>query len=502
MRIALVSEGTYPFAMGGVSVWCDQLVRGMPEHDWEVVALAVNGTEKPLWPAADNLTGVRCIPIWGPHAPLLRRAPGPGFMVPFAELVASLLEPIASEPEQAARDRRRFLDALHALHDVAGREEVAGAMTSGAALTLLMDAWNRRYGDGLSLADALEVTLLLEHMLRPLFAEPVRADLVHTSMNGLSMLVAMAAKWHHGTPVVMSEHGIYLRERYLSYVDEDAPHAVKVLMLSFFRLLAGAGYLVADALAPHSAYNRRWQLQNGADASTMWTMYNGVSPDDFPVAEQEPEVPTVAFMGRIDPLKDLHNLIRAFALVLAEMPEARLRIFGGTAPESLPYLAGCEQLVKELGLGPSVTFEGRVESPVEAYHAGSIVVLSSISEGFPYTVVEAMACQRAVVCTDVGGVKEAVGSTGFVVPPRNSAALAEACIRLLRDDELRRSLAVEARRRVHEHFTLDHSLTAYSRLYDRVTGALSRPGAAPARPPGLGGSDLDDLALAREAADL
>lgn len=478
MRIALVSEGTYPFAMGGVSVWVDQLVRGMPQHDWTVVALAVDGLEEVVWEAPDNLREVRRIPLWtvAPHDPTTRVPDG--FAKPYRALVRCLLTPLAAAPAQAESDRRRFLLALRGLHDlrhVDGRDDMGDVLTSPTALSLLVYQWNVTYGDGLSLADALEVARLLEHMLRPLFADPVECDVVHASMNGLSMLVAMVAKWRFGTPVLMSEHGIYLRERYLSYVQADAPHSVKVLVLGFFRLLAGAGYLVADALAPHSSYNRRWQLENGARAESMWTMYNGVSPEAFPQATGEPDVPTIVFMGRIDPLKDLHTLLRAFALVHVDLPEARLRVYGGTSPESVGYRDSCVELVDELGLAGSATWEGRVDTPVEAYHAGSVVVLSSISEGFPYTVVEAMACGRTVVCTDVGGIREAVGPAGLVVPPRDPEALAAACMRLLRDDDLRHALAARARARVLAHFTLDHSLLAYARLYDLLTGAPADP---------------------------
>ncbi len=56
---------------------------------------------------------------------------------------------------------------------------------------------------------------------------------------------------------------------------------MKIPLLSSFRAPAGTGYLIADVLAPHSSYNRRWQLQNGADPDRMWTMRNGVSPDEL-----------------------------------------------------------------------------------------------------------------------------------------------------------------------------------------------------------------------------
>jgi polysaccharide biosynthesis protein PelF len=479
MKVALVSEGTYPYAMGGVSVWCDQLIRGLSDYRWEMVPLVVDGSEQQVWELPENLDGVRPIPLWGATLTGKRRSGWPGsqgrphaaFASAYQRFLTTLLRPLDPRSNQVIISRGLFAYALRGLYEYAGQGgNLADALTSNQSLTQLMDAWRGIYGDELTLADALEASWLIEHMLRPLSAEPVKADVVHASMNGLCMLVAMAAKWRYGTPVVMSEHGIYLRERYLSYLDDSAPHAVKVVVLSFFRALAGAGYLVADALAPHSSYNRRWQLQNGANPGRIWVMYNGVQPDEFPVAESEPEEPTIVFMGRLDPLKDLHTLIKAFALVRAEVPNARLRIYGGTPAGNEGYRDSCVRLIEELGLADAAVLEGRVDSPINAYHAGSIVALTSISEGFPYTVVEAMACGRTVVCTNVGGVAEAVADTGFVVAPRDSSAVAQACIRLLRDDSLRQRLAVAARARVMELFTLQHSLSAYRTVYEHVTG--------------------------------
>jgi glycosyltransferase involved in cell wall biosynthesis len=287
-------------------------------------------------------------------------------------------------------------------------------------------------------------------------------------MNGLSMLVAMAAKWRYGTPIVLSEHGVYLRERYLQYVDEPVSHAVRVLLLSFFRRLAGAAYVAADRIAPHSTYNRRWQLHNGADPGRIRVMYNGVDPGDFPLAESDPQTPTLVFMGRVDPLKDLHTLIRAFAIVHDKIPEARLRLFGGVPAGNETYYESCLALIAELELEDSAVFEGRVSTPVDAYHAGSVVALTSISEGFPYTVVEAMACGRPVVCTNVGGVAEAVADAGFIVPPRDHVAVADAAVRLLRDAGLRGRLGEIARARVLERFTLRQSLDDYRGVYEEL----------------------------------
>jgi glycosyltransferase involved in cell wall biosynthesis len=465
--------------MGGVSIWCEQLIRGIPDYRWEVVALTVDGSEKPVFALPGNLDRVHSIPLWGDGRPGRRptRA-GAAFTEPYETFLRELVTPLRTTPEQAAASRSVFLHALRGLHEYAASGgDLGTALLSNEALGMMLDAWDEIRVDQTApaptVADAVRASWLIEHMLRPLGAPVVEADIVHCSMNGLSTLVAMTAKWRHGTPVVMSEHGIYLRERYISYLNDDAPHAVRVLALSFFRSLAGAAYAATDVLAPHSAYNRRWQLHNGADPDRMWTMYNGVEPAEFPQASGEPEVPTIAFMGRVDPLKDLHTLIRAFALVREAIPEARLRIFGGTPAVNRVYHESCERLIEEFGLGGAATLEGRIGNAVDAYHAGSIVALTSISEGFPYTVVEAMACGRPTVCTNVGGVAEAVGDTGIVVAPRDHAAVAKACVELLRDHDRRRRLGAAARARVLEHFTLSQSLQMYRNVYEGLATPLA-----------------------------
>jgi glycosyltransferase involved in cell wall biosynthesis len=371
-----------------------------------------------------------------------------------------------------------FATAMRQLHTYAQGQDLSAALASEDAVTLLVDAW-RAWPPGWddpngasarrpTLGDAALVTTLLEHMLRPLSHRPIPCDLVHCASNGLAGLVALGAKWTDGTPVVVSEHGVYLRERYLAHRSTTYGWAVKSAVLRLTRAMAELVYAEADAIVPGNVYNRRWQVQGGADPHSITTVYNGVNPDEFPQSPQEPEEPTLVFVGRIDPIKDLENLVRAFALVVEEIPEARLRIFGVAPERREDYLARCRALVAALGLDGSATFEGRAPSASDAYSAGQVVVLSSISEGFPYTVIEAMSSGRATASTDVGGVAEAVGETGLVVPARNPVALAEACVTLLRDSELRRVLGAAARERILTTFTLQRSMDALGAIYDDV----------------------------------
>ena len=94
-----------------------------------------------------------------------------------------------------------------------------------------------------------------------------------------------------------------------------------------------------------------------------------------------------------------------------------------------------------------------------------MIVLSSVVEGFPISLVEAMFCGRATVSTDVGAVFEVIGGTGLVVPPRNPRALADACLALLRDPERRARLGAAARARALELFTVEQNLAAFRGIY-------------------------------------
>src|SRR3954451_23584705 len=124
--------------------------------------------------------------------------------------------------DQGAVTRSLFLLALRGLYEYAADGgDLGAALVSNEATAMMLDAWREIRIDETApaptVADAVQATWLIEHMLRPLSAPVVEADIIHCSMNGLSTLVAMAAKWANGTPIVMSEHGIYLRERYISY---------------------------------------------------------------------------------------------------------------------------------------------------------------------------------------------------------------------------------------------------------------------------------------------
>ncbi|MFJ8311478.1 MULTISPECIES: GT4 family glycosyltransferase PelF [unclassified Streptomyces] len=479
-RVTLLTEGTYPHSHGGVSVWCDQLVTAMPDIDFDIIAVTGTGREPTAWELPPHVSEPVSLPMWGPapggSAPRGRRARR--LMTAYERFLTALLDP---------RAESGFPPALYELAEAARDGLLSPALRGDQAIRVMTEVWNR---PGLAvrearptLHDAVTATGLLEHALRPLAAQPPSQGVSHAVSGGVAVLPGLVGAELHGVPLLLTEHGVYLRERYLGYRTAPYRWPVKAVLLGFFRLLAEETYRRAALITPGNQYNRLWEEQGGADPRLIRTVYNGVDPAAFPPAGPEPTAPTLSWAGRVDPIKDLETLIRAFARVRTEVPEATLRLFGGTPRGGEAYRERCEALADSLGQGGAVTFEGRVDDIRDAYAAGNVVMLSSISEGFPFTLIEAMSCGRATVSTDVGGVREAVGPAGLVVPPRDPAAMAAAALELLGDPERRAAMGEAARLRVVEQFTLRQTVDTFRAIYLELS---VRGGAVPVRLRGAG----------------
>jgi glycosyltransferase involved in cell wall biosynthesis len=465
VKIALLAEGCYPFLTGGVSTWCDQLIRGMPEHTFDIVPIVATSGDRVVWELPPNVGELRPVALWDwtPY----RRRPGPATRVAFDGLYRSFLRAML-DPAVA---QAWFTESLRQMSEFAQSGNLTASLHTDDAVDALVDIWRELHpARPLSVRDAADATELIEHFLRPLSVPVVEADICHAVSNGLPALLALMAKWRFGTPLVMSEHGVYLRERYLAWQGLRYRWPVKVIMVDFFRRLCQSAYRASDLITPVNVYNQRWEMEHGADPDVISTAYNGVSAQDYPQAIGEPVIPTLGWVGRIDPLKDLETLIDAFALLHRKLPTVLLRLFGPTPVGNEWYEARLRLQAERLGLARAVSFEGPVRPVTGAYHASTVVALSSISEGLPYTVVEAMMCGRATVSTEVGGVPEVVGNAGLVVPPRDAEAFARACEQLFTNDTLRHRCARAGRVRALEFFQLDRMLGTFRHMYAELGG--------------------------------
>ena len=153
---------------------------------------------------------------------------------------------------------------------------------------------------------------------------------------------------------------------------------------------------------------------------------------------------------------------RTVAAVLAAHPQTRFVLAGDG--EIRTAMIG---LADRLGVGGSVTFPGEIADSLELMRASDLVVIPSISEGLPISLVEAMALGRCVVTTGVGGIPEVVedGVSARVVPARDPEALAAAMLELLGDNALERQLGARAQLVAAERFSADRMVRRTQELY-------------------------------------
>jgi glycosyltransferase involved in cell wall biosynthesis len=170
--------------------------------------------------------------------------------------------------------------------------------------------------------------------------------------------------------------------------------------------------------------------------------------------------------GRVVPAKDYSNLLRAFAPVRSAFPHAHLWIAGEANATEAKLM---RNLTERLAISDSVHWLGLRDDMPALLDAADSFVLSSAWEGMPLVVGEAMAMQQPVVATDVGGVCELVGDAGVLVPPKDSAALADAMLRVMRmREDDRQAMGYAARERVRQHFDMNAKADEFEALYSRL----------------------------------
>ncbi len=485
VSVLLVAEGTYPYHFGGVSTWCHGLIECMPDVSFNLLTISDNPSVETKFSLPPNVVTHENRAVWGGRfatdaganantklglSNVTRVAVEEDFLPAYTDFLQLIFG--------AKSDPKRCADAIHSMHlhfvvhgfDATMRSESVWECNL-VQLTTLLEDLGPSFGFGETrptMGELTQLTMWLRHWLQVIAATVPATTIVHTAMAGLCTLVAIVAKREHGARFVSTEHGVYLREVYLaeSKVPTDL---LKLVRIQWARRLTELGYALADQISPCCDYNQRWELRNGADPQKLRTIYYGLDLGAYtPPTADHREGLSVVWVGRINPLKDLETLLRAAASVCSERPDVIFNLFGSASEEDRDYEETCLVLWRQLGLQERVIFRGYTNRPLDAFSSADIVVLPSISEGFPNSTLEAMLCARPVVVTSVGGLPEQIAGVGIAVPPRNPQQLAHALSALLEDAEMRLHLGVESHRIASTRFTIERLRTEHMNSYERL----------------------------------
>jgi glycosyltransferase involved in cell wall biosynthesis len=227
---------------------------------------------------------------------------------------------------------------------------------------------------------------------------------------------------------------------------------------------------------------RQLLLQDGVEPARAITVHEGIdlahvdaaSPANVQQEYWLPHgAPLVGNVAALVPHKGQHDLVEAAAQVLPAVPDARFVILGEGE-----LRAPLERRVKDLHLQKHVLLPGFRADVLSLLKGFDLFVMSSVSEGLGTSLLDAMACRKAIVATHVGGIPEVVedGRTGLLVPPRSPKDLGAAIVRLLRDAPLRTQFAAAGRARVEAHFTAERMVAQTLEVYRALAGTRPATG--------------------------
>ena len=477
MRVVMLNEGTYPYYKGGVSTWAHTLISSLREFNFIAITLTTKPLLKTLYPTPPNLRYVMNIPLWGTERlgehlkessiwRLIKLSIGT-HEDDIRENFVPYFKIFLREAKLGGRDPEAMGDALVNMHKFLLNHSFRKTFRSAHVWKAFLDEIiEDEFYSNARISYILKLSHVIRHLFRILAYDYPEANLYHSSASGLCGLIGVVMKLERETPYIVTEHGVYFRERLLDvYSELNLPE--KIFWLNLFRAIALVNYYYADRILPVCEFNIRWETEFGIPRRKVEVIYNGVDVERFRPMEVEVEgARPIVVMSRIEKLKDILNMIEAMGYVSREAPEVKCEIYGPIVDEK--YFKACLRRAYELKVLDKILFMGSTDKPEIAYNRAEAVVQPSLSEGFPFTVIEAMSCGKPVVATNVGGVKEAIADAGIVVPPRSPRDLADAILRLHGDEDLRKRLGERARERVLKLFSRRRFIEEYRRLYLEV----------------------------------
>lgn len=467
MRICLLAEGSYPYVVGGVSSWVQMLMEGCPEHEFFVYALGAEagdrGKFKYKFPA--NVVGIQEV---------------------FLDEILTCRSPSLKENILSAAERQCIYDLVVGEKpiDVAAMARIfeQGRQRKNP-LSIFMssdffDIINQVYMDRYSYLPFTDFFWTMRSMLLPLFYflhQPLpEADVYHSVATGYCGIIGSLAAGVQHKPFLITEHGIYSRERETEIVKCSwAKGDFKSVWIQYFYNIARMAYRSASMVVTLFEQNAVIEQELGCSPEKIRIVPNGIRMERFQhIGElQQHEGPLViGGVVRVVPIKDIITMLRAFLLVQQAIPDACLKVIGPYG-EDREYYDMCRQTVRTLQLR-NVEFTGSVDV-AEYLPKLDIMVLSSISEGQPLAVLEGQAARRPFVTTNVGCCRELIygtdgdelGTAGAVTAPMDYRQMAREIIRLAKDFSLRRKMGNIGYQRVKNGYTYENFINSYRNIY-------------------------------------
>ncbi|HHG74058.1 MAG TPA: DUF3492 domain-containing protein [Persephonella sp.] len=490
--VLLIAEGTFPYVKGGVSTWIYQLITGLPDFKFGVVFLGSRPEDygKIKYDLPDNLVHLE---------------------VHF--LFSELGKPPVREVE-ADINKFSYIEKLHSwfsskeyhLPEYIKNLDFYNKQITEDIFLYSYLSWEyitKNYDQNCPDHSFIDYFWTVRNIHMPIWVVSRLAEkiknyrIIHSPSTGYAGFLGALLSFDTGKPFVLTEHGIYTRERKIDLLNADwiedkrtllqrEPGEIdylKFMWVKFFEGLGRLAYSASSKIISLFEKARQIQISYGAPVEKTAVVPNGVDVDALGelLKKRPEEIPKViSLIGRVVPIKDVKTFIKAVRIVANHIPEIEGWIVG-PEDEDPDYAKECHFLVETLGLQKNIKFLG-FQNVREILPKTGILTLTSISEGMPLVVIEGFAAGVPAVTTDVGSCRQLIyggideedikiGKAGEVVPIANPSELASAYISLFKDENKWKMCQGNALKRVRRYYSLERFLENYRSIYQEAIGS-------------------------------
>lgn len=465
MKICIVAEGCYPYVVGGVSGWVNSMIKSFPDIEFILLAIVSDRSQRAkfAYQLPDNLTEVYEVYLddcdWGnkkkrTHHIKLGKTE-------YKELRNMVLNRQTDWGVifDIFRNKKLSIDDL---------------LMGPDFLHIAQECYKIQYPN-IVFSDFLWT---LRSIYLPLFfilkMEVPQADLYHCVATGYAGVLGCMAKHFHGSSLLVSEHGIYTREREEELIKANWVEGIyKNIWIEQFKKMSGLAYEKADMVTALYSHAKQLQIELGCPPEKIQITPNGIDTkrlQNIPgKKEEEKNIINIGAVLRVTPIKDVKTMIQAFAFAKKSMPNLKLWIMG-PCDEDEKYAEECFDMVHSMEL-KDVVFTGKVDV---AQYLGRMdfTILTSISEGQPLTILESFAAHKPVIATDVGNCRELIygendelGAAGILTHIMNLEEIAAAMVELAKNETERLAMGERGYKRVMAFYRVEDMKAIYQNIY-------------------------------------
>jgi polysaccharide biosynthesis protein PelF len=503
--VCLLLEGTYPYVSGGVSTWVHQTITALPEIQFSLFFIGSHKEHgvKYKYTLPSNIIAIEEVYLHEPVAGVVHGKPDETLVAAIVEDIRKLI--LVRNPEHEAATVLSLSQGLQRL----GRKCDFESFWKHPLIWLLISEVYEQLAPEESF---LDFYYAVQGLCEPVWKLAVGCDRIpparmyHSLCTGYAGFAAGLASSTYGSSFLLSEHGIYVRERIADlhkarWIQDPPvvrpsllrnPSMLRQMWIEFFQVLGRFAYQTSNYVTSLFEKNAKSQVEFGAEPKRIEIIPNGINVSDFyqlrgkrrARRQTNANRMNVGFLGRVVQIKDVKTLLKAARLVVDELPQAQFLI-AGPMDEEKEYAQECQNLTQHLSLENNVKFLGS-QKISEFLLELDIMLLTSISEGLPFVILESFAAGIPVVSTDVGACRELIegrpdespsyGPAGFVVPVGDAEMLASGMIRILTDPQTGDQMGESGRLRAETLYSNTTVVNRYRQLYQLTPKDFTRTG--------------------------